>query len=163
MIFRCGQSTIEDDALAALHDPRVVSDDHDRLRPWRAFRRRSPRISGRCLRVEVASRLVGEDQRGLVDDARAIAARWRCPPELRRPVLRALEQEPTRAGALRARARLRSEPDSPAPEPGLDVALERRLRSRVEGLEHEADLLVADPGQLEPEATRRPSWPLESR
>ena len=86
---------------------------------------------------------------GWLTIARAIAARWRWPPEssdgrcfARSSEAHARERFARALLALRAR------------EPGveqrqLDVALERGLGEQVEGLEHEADLLVADPGELE--------------
>ena len=104
-------------------------------------------------RVEGAGGLVGQDENRLVDegardrDALLLAAR-----ELRGVMVLAIRQADRRQLGLRplppiARRRLAVE------QRQLHVLQRRRPRQEIEGLEDEADLLVADAGQLV-----RPPW-----
>ena len=146
-----------DDALAALGDARVVGDDHDRLALRVHLRRRCRGSRGRssCRGCRWARR--PGSATGWFTIARAMAARCRWPPESSAgPVLRALaepdrvERRAGRAPSARGRRRRRRAAAARRCE-------QRGLRQQVEGLEHEADLLVADGGELEAaRATRRP-------
>ena len=145
------------DALAALGDARVVGDDHDRLAARVHLVEDLQDLEAR-LGVEVAGRLVGQDQRRAVHDrardggALALAAR-----QLGRPVLRALGEADLAQRLERALLALAAA-DPGVEQRQLDVAQQRGLRQQVEGLEDEADLLVADGGQLEARTSaRRPA------
>ncbi len=111
-------------------------------------RAKSPMISSPVFesRLPVGSSASRID--GLLTSARAIATRWRCPPEssLGRCVLRStqvdlLERLVGALGALLAR-------HARVDERQLDVVERRRARQQVERLEHEPDFLVPDPRQL---------------
>ncbi len=138
-----------DDALAALGDARVVGDDHDRLAPGvQPVEDLEDLEAG--LRVEVAGGLVGEDRA----TARSRApGRWppagAAPRRARTGRCFARSRRPTRSRAG-ARQLLALRPADPGIEQGqLHVAQQRGLGQQVEGLEDEADLLVADRRELE--------------
>ena len=85
---------------------------------------------------------------GLLTSARAIATRWRCPPESSfGPVRLSIQQidlGERLIGALGAVLRRHAGVD----ERQLDVVERGRARQQVERLEDEPDLLVPDPRQL---------------
>ena len=104
-------------------------------------------LAGRA--VEVAGGLVGQEDRGLVDqragdgDALALAAR-----QLVGPVVHAVAQADP-AAAPRWRGSRRSlRRDAGVDQRQLDVVERRGAGQQVERLEDEPDLLVAHPGQL---------------
>ncbi len=137
-----------DDALGELGDVGVVGDEHDRP-PLVVERLENRDDLLRGVRVEVAGRLVGEQDGRIVHqaagdgDALLLAAR-----QLRRGVVPALRQ----AHPLEAPARPR--PAFGVGHVGLRRVEQRQLdvlegvgaRQQVEVLEHEADLVVADLG-----------------
>ncbi len=102
-------------------------------------------------RIEVSGRLVGEDDRRLVDerardrDALLLTAR-----QLVRKVVKALAEADDLErlhGAAVTLGRLHLRP-AVVEQGQLDVVERRGPRQQVEALEHEPDLLVADDGQL---------------
>ena len=137
-----------DHPLAPLGDVRVVGDDHDRLAPGvHPVEDLEDLEAG--LAVEVAGGLVGEDQRGLVHerpgDGRPLAL---SPGELGRAVLCPVREADPVEGRARQLLALRAR-DPGIQEGELHVAQKRGLGEEVEGLEDEADLLVADGRDLE--------------
>ena len=85
---------------------------------------------------------------GSFTSARAIATRWRWPPDssLGRCVMR--EPSSTFSSACFARSWRSSDWHAGVDQRQLDVVERRRARQQIERLEHEADLFVADPRQL---------------
>src|SRR2546422_2369841 len=143
-----------DEAVAQSHDPRgargdigFVRDHHDGLTLRVQVGEDLHDLLTRG-RVEVAGRLVGEQDAGVVHQcsrdghALALAAR-----QLVRLVLHPVPEPHALQRPRRLRAtRLRPEPR--VDERQLHVVQGGRAGEQVERLEDEADLLVADPGQL---------------
>ena len=115
-------------------------------RLWRS--RKRSRIS----RPVWESRLpVGSSARssdGLFTSARAMATRWRWPPESSFGWWFMRSPRPTAASASSAISRRSRARDLRVDERELDVLQRGGAREQVEGLEDEADLLVADRRQL---------------
>ena len=100
--------------------------------------------------VEVAGRLVGEQDRGRLISARAIATRCCWPPESRVGDCSACSAIPSVVSSSMRRC-LASRALRPASSAGqLDVVGDREVADQVEELEHEADLA---------RGARAPTWP----
>src|SRR5881394_744371 len=135
-----------DHALAVTRDVGLVRDEHDRLSVGVQLVEQREDLDGR-LRVKVARRLVGEQDRGPRDerardrDPLPLAAR-----ELVRQVIAAVREAHAREHALGLGLALGEA--QAAIDQRLHHVLERRCaRQQVEVLEDEADLLVADVGE----------------
>ena len=117
--------------------------------PLACMRSKISRIS----RPVFVSRLpVGSSARmreGWLTMARAIAARCRWPPESSDGRCFARSRRPTSVERREGLLLPLGAGDAGVEERQLDVAQERGLGQQVEGLEDEADLLVADRGELE--------------
>ena len=125
----------------------LVGDEHDRAAGAVEVVEQVEDVGGRR-RVEVAGRLVGQQQRRFGDQRAGdrhpllLAAR-----QLARPVLGAVGQtRPTSSAAERSVTPL-GRLDARVHERQLDVAQRGHVRQQVELLEHEADVAVADLGQ----------------
>ena len=131
----------EHDALGVGRGDRIVRDHDDRLADSRA----AAAGLGRRVRVERARRLVREVTAGSANSARAIATRWRSPPESwcgRWPIR---SPRPTRSTTARMRRAVGPAPREPQRQ--LDVLRDGQRRQQVVGLEHEADVLAAQQRQ----------------
>jgi hypothetical protein len=135
----------EDDPVRVGGAARVVGHHHDRLPELADRLAQEVQDVGRGVRVEVAGGLVGEDQIGLVDQR----------PGARHPLLLAAGElgravrEPVRDAELPDQV---AEPVAVDPGPGQvggqgDVLGRGQRRDQVEGLEDEADLVPAQPGE----------------
>ncbi len=85
---------------------------------------------------------------GSITSARAIATRWRWPPDSSFGLCVMRSVRSTRSIARLASSMRFSFGIARVDERQLDVVQRRRARQQVEGLEHEADLAVADRGEL---------------
>ncbi len=118
--------------------------------PWRW---RSTKSSSTSWPVFWSSAPVGSSassRAGLLASARAIATRWRCPPESAAGRTFAFSGMPTRSSSSCARCAPLLARDAGVEHRQLDVADDGRLREQVVLLEDEADLLVADRRELAP-------------
>ena len=85
---------------------------------------------------------------GLFTSARAIATRWRCPPESSFGRCDARSVSSTLSSAALARSDPILRRHAGVDQRQLDVVERGRARQQVEGLEDEPDLLVPDAGQV---------------
>ena len=85
---------------------------------------------------------------GLFTSARAMATRWRWPPDSSLGLWLIRSSSSTLSSASRARSWRSFDGHARVDQRQLDVVQRRRARQQVEGLEDEPDLLVPDPGQL---------------
>ena len=135
------------DALGKVGQLLVVGDHDDGVAPAVQSREDGDDLLA-GLGIEVAGRLVGQDQRGLVHQGAGDGHPLPLPArKLVRPVRHAvgeLHRLQGLAGDLQARRFL----DAAVDQGQLDIVQRRGARQQVEDLENEADLLVADVGQL---------------
>ncbi len=152
------------------HAPRVhramsvlVGDEHDRLARRRSAPGRCAMISSEVARVEVPGRLVGEEDgrvgdEGPRDRPRAAAGR---PRAATGSGARARRGRPAPERRERTASGAREPPSAPlaVEERQLDVLEGGRAGEQVEALEHEADLGVADLGELRRASSPETSTP----
>ena len=127
------------DALGGVGDRLVVGDEQDRLAAGVQAAEQLEHLFA-ALAVERAGRLVGEQSVGSLASARAIASRWRWPPDSTPGACLALSPMPSRSSRSRARVsaalRLR-----PAISAGITTfSSTRHALEQVEELEDDADV-----------------------
>ena len=96
--------------------------------------------------VEVAGRLIGQQQHRSVDEPRATATRWRSPPDSSAGRCSSRLDSPTRSSKVAPTAQHRS--GRRATRWREDVLKDGTLRQQVMVLEDETDVTVAEVGQI---------------
>ena len=158
-----GEQRLGPGGRAGLVDDAAVAEEHDAVGPRRelgvvgdddaggaapACVAEQPHDGLAVHRVERAGRLVGEQQAALADDARAIATRWRSPPDRSSGKWSARSARPSSSSAAERGRR------APRRRRAVELQRHRHVLGRgeageqVEVLEHEADRPPAQPGPL---------------